>query len=284
MAKENYVSLRGQLRQQVKYVVDEQTGDVKQAIFRLYVLRRDIRDRANSFSPRTDKPIVMTEDPDVIKQIQKTELNDIVEVKGVYKTRRIVKRCQCPSCQTVNAFDANLATVTALYVGKCVELDTTTQGMDYLKNCAEISNIVKIIGRVCVDEEDIQYAETDRGDRYAKYKIAVNRKFFDTSSLDLDDHTDYPVVYSYNEVADNDIAVLKKGTLIYLDGYLHTMKYDAEVECCECGEKFNVPMQRMNLTPYSNEYLRDFKDDVLESTHTKEAVEDPAPMHDGDLG
>ncbi len=282
MAKENFVSLRGQLRQEVKYVVDSDTGEIKNAIFRLTVLRRDIRDRANNFSPKIDKPIISTNDPEIIRQIQKLKLQDIVEVKGVYKTRFITKRCRCPKCETVNAFDTSFPTVTPLFVGKCCELDTTTEGTNYLKDCAEISNIVKMIGRVCIDEGDIVYAETDRGDRYAKYKIAINRKFFDTTAMDPDDHTDYPVVYSYNEVADQDIAMLTKGTLIYLDGYLHTMNYEADVQCCECGELFKVPMQRMNLTPYSNEYLRDYKDG-LESTHKKEMIDEPAPDHEGNI-
>lgn len=283
MAKENYVSLRGQLRKEVKYFVDPTTGDVKNAIFQLTVMRRDIRDRANNFSPKYDKPLISTTDADVIRQIQKLNVGDIVEVKGFYKTKYVTKRCSCPRCATVNAFDTNFPTVVPLYVGKCVELSTTTEGTDYMKNCAEISNIVKIIGRLCIDKEDIVYAETDRGDRYAKYKIAVNRKYFDQTAVDEEDHTDYPVVYSYNEVADQDMAMMKKGTLIYLDGYLHTMKYDADVVCCECGEKFTVSMQRMNLTPYSNEYLRDHIEDGLESTHTKETMNEPEIEHDSDI-
>jgi len=283
MAKENYVSLRGQLRQEAKYIVDPDTGAFKKAVFRLTVLRRDTRDRANNFSPKFDKPIISTEDFGIIKQIQKLQVGDIVEIKGVYKTKYIKKQCKCPKCESVNVFDTPFPTITPLFVGKCTELGTNVEGTDYLKDCAEISNIVKLIGRVCIDKEDFQYGETDRGDRYVKYKIAVNRKFFDASSEGLDDHTDYPVVYSYNDVADSDMAMLKKGTLIYLDGYLHTMNYDAEVECCECGESFKVPMQRMNVTPYANEYLRDYIEDGMESTH-KEAMEDPAPMHDGDLG
>ncbi len=280
MAKENYVSLRGQLRQEVKYVMDPESGDIKSALFRLTVLRRDIRDRANNFSPKMDKPLISTSDPNIIRQIQKLKVEDIVEVKGVYKTQYITKHCQCPKCATVNAFDTNLPIIVPLYVGRCVELETTTEGMDYLKDCAEISNIVKVIGRLCIDESDIVSGETDRGDAYAKYKIAVNRKFFDTNSLDAEDHTDYPVIYSYNDVAKKDIAMLKKGTLMYVDGYLHTMKYDANIECCECGESFTVPIQRMNITPYSNEYLRDYKEDGLESTH-KETMPEPEPSHDG---
>jgi len=282
MAKENYVFLRGQLRQDVKYVANEE-GDVKKVIFRLTVLRRDTRDRANNFSPKFDRPIVASEDPEIIRATQGFKKGDIIEVKGFYKTKHITKHCKCPNCESVNGFNATFPTVCPIYVGRCAELETSVEGTDYLKNCAEVSNVAKVIGRVCINDDDFVYAETDRGDRYAKYQIAVNRKFYDSTAVDAEDHADYPIVYSYNDVADQDKAMLKQGALIYLDGYLHTMKYDAEVECFECGQTFNVPMQRMNLTPYSNEYLRDYKTDGLASTH-KEAVEDPGPMHDGDLG
>lgn len=282
MAKENYVSLKGQLRKEVKYLIDPETGNIKNAVFQLTVMRRDIRDRANNFSPKFDKPLISTENPDIIRQIQKLKLQDIVEVKGVYKSRYITKRCKCPYCESINAFDTNLATINPIYVGRCYELNTNIEGTDYMRNCAEISNIVKMIGRLCIDEDKIVYGETDSGDRYARYKIATNRKFFDASAIDLEDHADYPVVYSYNDVADQDIAMMKKGTLIYLDGYLHTMEYNVSVTCFECGKDFDVTLQRMNLTPYSNEYLRDYKENGLESTH-KETRTEPQPDHDGDI-
>ena len=41
----------------------------------------------------------------------------------------------------------------------------------------------------------------------------------------------------------------------------------------------------MNLSPYSMEYLRDFKDDILESTHvSNDNVTDPEMQKDVDKG
>lgn len=284
MAKENYVSLKGQLRQEAKYIIDSNTNEIKSAILRLTVIRRDIRNLANDFEPKFDHPIVSTTTPDMIRCIQSLNLHDIVEIKGIYKTKWITKHCRCPHCDTINAFDIDFPTIVPIFVGSCDKCKSNVEGLEYLKKYAEISNIVKVIGRVCVDEENITYSETDRGDKYASYKIAVNRKFYDPESENADDHTDYPVIYSYNDVAEKDHAVLKKGSLIYIDGYLHTMKKDIEVVCCECKESFKTTIQRMNVTPYSTEYLRDYKDDVLDSIHKKETTNDPVPTHEPDKG
>ncbi len=177
------------------------------------------------------------------------------------------KQCPDPACAQVNQFPISIQVINPTYVGKCCELGTNIEGTDYLRRCAEISNIAKMIGRVCLKDDQIIIGETERGNKFAKYQIAINRKLFDTSSVDSEDHSDYPVVYSYDDVADQDEAMLCEGALIYLDGYVHTMNTTQQVECCRCHKVFEVKNLRMNLTPYSNEYLRDYKNDGLQSTH-----------------
>ena len=120
---------------------------------------------------------------------------------------------------------------------------------------------------MCTPTDKILHGETDHGDLYARYQLAVNRKLFVKDSIDEEDHTDYPFVYSYGDVADKDLTILKQGTLIYLDGYLHTMVFEDEAECSECHNIFPFKYQRMNLTPYSTEYLRDY-DELTPSTHS----------------
>ena len=265
MAKENYISLKGQLKKEVKYIVDKDTVQIKQAILQLVVMRRDIKNRANDFSPRFDRPIIITNDPRLIRVIQTFTLYDIIEVKGTLKTKHVVKHKQCPHCGQINLIETPLQCITPIYIGKCADLETGVAGVEYLRDCAEISNIAKVIGRVCV--KDILTGETERGNKYAKYQIAINRKLFDNTAVDEDDHTDYPVVFSYDNVADEDEAMLCEGALIYLDGYLHTMELEQSILCHDCGHTFPIKVQRLNLTPYSNEYLRDYKEDGLESTH-----------------
>ncbi len=282
MAKENYISLKGQLRAEPKYILNKDTGEIKTAVIQLVVMRRDIRNRANDFSPRFDRPIIMSSDRDIIQAVQQLKLGDIAEVKGAFKTGHIIRRKRCPECGQINETDELMQVITPAYIGKCCELSTNLQGTDYLRHCAEISNIAKVIGRVCIKDDKFIVGETESGDKFMKYQIAVNRKLFDTTSLGADDHSDYPVVYSYNDVADKDEAMLCEGALIYVDGYVHTMEYDEQIECCECHKTFPIKTQRMNLTPYANEYLRDYKMDALPSKYTtNEAdINDPELVHD----
>lgn len=277
MAKENYISLKGQLKKDPKFICDPETGDIRQALFQLVVMRRDITNRSNDFSPKMDRPIIITSDPDMIKAIQELELYDIVEIKGTFKTRHVIKHKQCPHCGKINVVESSVQCVNPIFIGRCISLNTGVEGVEYMRKCAEISNIAKVIGRVCV--KDIITGETERGNKYAKYQIAINRKLFDNTAVDEEDHADYPVVYSYDDTADSDEAMLCEGALIYLDGYIHTMEFEQNILCCECNQVFTVKTQRMNLTPYSNEYLRDYKEDGLQSTHITSDIQE---THEGD--
>lgn len=267
MAKENYISLRGQLRNEVSFIKDPNTGLDKLAMFTLYVIRRSTRDRAGNLTPKFDKPIIMTADQEMINMAKKLELHDIVEIKGTFRTGFTKGHRQCPHCGKIHQIELGLQTINPSFIGALVHLNNDTEGLSYLVDTAEISNVAKVMGRVCTATDNIVTAETDRGNLYSRYQLAVNRKLFIKGTNDYEDHTDYPLVYSYDDTAYQDSLVLKQGTLLYLDGFVHTMKIDQVLNCDECGNDFSFETQRMNLTPYSNEYLRDYDMDAIESTH-----------------
>lgn len=289
MAKENYMSLRGQLRSDVKFLMDEKTGVEKTAVFTLHTIRRDTYDRAGNLNPKWDKPLIVTSDQEMIRQAKKLKKHDIVEVKGTFETKFVTKHKQCPHCGEINFIKTNSQTIYPSFIGTIVHLESDTEGLKYLIETAEISNIAKVMGRVCSKDEEIITAQTDQGEFYTRYQLAVNRKLFHKDSEDYEDHTDYPFVFSYGNVALDDQAVLKQGALIYVDGYVHTMIKDTITPCEYCGNEFAYKEQRMNLTPYANEYLRDFKMDVLEQTHpvttnNDVSTNEPEEAHDGDIG
>ncbi len=284
MAKENYLSLRGQLRSDVTFARDPDTGEITRAMFPLLVLRRNIKDRNGYLAPKFDRPIISTSDPDMIKAAETLRHYDIVDVKGTFLTQHSKRNKQCPCCGAINVIESPIQIVNPVYIGVINDkFEDDTSGTNYLMKCAEISNIAKIIGRVCTPTEQIITGETERGELYCRYQLAVNRKLYVLDSIDEEDHADYPLVYSYGKTASDDSQVLQQNALIYVDGYVHTVVLDQEVECAECHNNFPIKTQRMNLTPYSNEYLRDFKGDVLESTHTKQEQEPPEQCEDTEL-
>lgn len=268
MAKENYIRLRGQLRSDVAYLKDKD-GNIVTAIFPLLVIRREAYDRAGNLTPKWDRPIIATSDPLLIRKAQTFKKHNIIDVKGTFRTQHSRRKQDCPHCGTRNIVECVLATINPVYLGVVENRITNdTDGMQYLVDCAEVANEAKVIGRVCTPTERIAFGETDRGEVFARYQLAVNRKLYIPDSMDEEDHTDYPMVYSYGNVAEDDLHILQQNTLVFIDGYIHTMNYDQPVVCESCGEEFTFKSQKMNLTPYSMEYLRDYEE-LKESTHTK---------------
>lgn len=273
MAKENYVSLKGQLRTDVRFIPDE-TGEIACALFPLQVLRRDIRDRAGNLNPKFDRPIISTSNQEMIRLAKKLSRYDIVEIKGTFRTQKVVRNKYCEKCGQLNVIESAIQTVNPTFIGVLSrDCQNDNDGTSYLLDVAEVSNVAKVIGRVCSPTENIVLGETDQGVPFCKYQLAVNRKLYIEGSNGDDDHTDYPIVYSYGSVAEDDIQVLQQNALVYIDGYIRTSTLTKRLVCQHCGEEFDVTSKRMTLSPYSVEYLRDFKGDVLESTHGEEAIE-----------
>ncbi len=266
MAKENYISLRGQIRGDVIMVSDD-NGNPITALFSMHTLKRNIYDQAGKYELKFDKPIILTSDPKMIRSISNIKKYDIVEIKGSFTTGRAVKHKKCPHCGFVNSVEVPFQVISPSYVGILkTGLKSDSEGLQNLIECAEISNVAKVIGRVC--SEEIHTGDTERGDIFSTYQLAVNRKYYLYGSSDYDDHSDYPYVISYNDQAIKDNKALYQGSLVYIDGYVHTMLTPLSVECAneECGKEFTIKTQRMSLTPYSTEYLRDYNENAIEET------------------
>ena len=270
MAKENYVSLRGQLRREVGFKYNPQTGEPMGAMFALTTIRRDIYDRAGQVDPNFQRPIMMVNDPLLLQDVMELEVGDLVEVKGVIQTGHSKRTRICPHCGQPNVVTVPVQVIVPIYIGKLKHCANDADGLRELAKCAEISNIGKVIGRVCTPTEQIAVGNSKTGHFFTKYKVAVNRKFYLPGSVGSEDHADYISVISYDETAQDDQAVLRQGSLIYIDGYVHTMLLKEESTCEHCGETFTVRNQHAVLTPYSNEYLRDYDEDALEATHGAE--------------
>lgn len=284
MAKENYISLKGQLRGDIRFVTDPDTGEVISAMFPLFVLRRNIWDRAGNLSPKFDRPVIFTTDRLILNSLSRLKKFDIIEVKGSFRTKMSYRHKICESCGETVTVDAPIQLINPSFVGVvATNLQSNTEGLHYLIDIAEISNIAKVIGRVCCPTDSITMGETESGIPYCRYQLAVNRKLYITDSEGDDDHTDYPVVISYGDIAYDDYEVLQQGALVYLDGYIHVIQQDRVEVCPHCGASIPYKTASMSLSPYSMEYLRDFKDDVLESkygsTDVESETEIPEPLH-----
>lgn len=269
MAKENYISLRGQLKDKIS-LVKNKDGEIVSALFPMRVVRRSIYDRAGALAPRYDTPFVSTNDPEIIRRITDEKYglqpNDAIEVKGIFRSQRGVRKLICPHCGKPVQVPVEIQTVYPTFIDALHSFDSSRACNDYLIRCAEVSNIAKVLGRVCTPTDAIFIGETEQGEIYARYQLAVNRKLYIPGSENADDHTDYPWVYSYGDIAVEDAHTLQQGTLVYMDGFLRTKVYPHQVVCDECGGEFTFDHQRATLSPYSMEYLRDYAE-LNPSTH-----------------
>ena len=273
MAKENFVFLVGQVRKE-PVIKKNEDGKIVSVIFPIMTVRRKILDEAGNFAPRWDKPIILTTDPVLLEGASQIKIHDIVEVKGSIMTRNVKRKLQCPHCGQAGIYDGMITVINPVYVGVRKNLDSDAEGTAEIYKIAEISNVAKVVGRVCSPE--ITMFNNDEGAIGARYQIAINRKLFVTGT-EPEDHTDYPWVYSYGDVAETDQQALRQGSLVLLDGYVHTMKFKQNIYCSnpECGEMFDFPNQSMNITPYSCEYLENcyLPDPVVRNLNNNEDVE-----------
>lgn len=267
MAKENYIFLIGQVLKEPKIKRDED-GNPMRASFGLTTLRRDKYDRAGNFAPKWDRPAILTGVPELMKIIEDIEVNDFVEVKGTVTTKDFTKKTICPYCGAEQHTNSMMTFINPVYIFKRGHADSRTDGLPYLSAVAEASNILKIVGRVC--KEPTLYAYDD-GTKCCTYPLAVNRKLYVQGSENEEDHSDYPWVKSFGEQAEENYAALDVNSLVYIDGYIRTVKRSQDLQCAnpECGKIYSTPNTVMEAIPYATEYLADCM--LPDATHVSKA-------------
>lgn len=253
MAKENYVFLIGQVLKEPNIKYDED-GIAIRASVALTTLRRDWYDRAGNFSPKWDRPVIMTAVPQFIRQMENIKLYDFVEVKGTVTTKDYIRRTVCPHCAEEQLTNAMMTFINPSYINIRRHSESRTEGLPYLKECAEVSNTLKLIGRVCREPELYTY---DDGDQCCSYPLAVNRKLYVEGSADEEDHADYPWIKSFGDIAREDMDALHVNSLIYVDGYVRTLRREQKIQCTnpDCGQEYSFPNAVLEVVPYSVEYL-----------------------------
>ena len=249
MAKENYVWLIGQVRKEPTMRYDSEQRPIR-ASFVLTTIKRNIHDNAGMYSPKFDYPYIETSDPSLIEIIQSIKLYDFIEIKGTFATKNIKRGKKCPHCDHVMVESGTLDYVEPIYIGIRAHATSNTDGADYLRQCAEVSNTLKLVGTVCQDPRFYTY---ENGTDYALYNVAVNRKFFVNGQPETS--ADFPWVKTYGEQATKDKGAIKKGALIYIDGALKTEKASQKVVCEECGQEYDFEQIVLIAKPYSVEYL-----------------------------
>ncbi|GAA6315781.1 MULTISPECIES: single-stranded DNA-binding protein [Anaerostipes] len=256
MAKENYVILYGQVRQNPKVFISPKSGEYNGAVFQLKVLRR-LRNRDAEL--RIDLPVILTKNPELSKQIADIRKGDMVEIRGVLTTSEVLKVSICPHCGAKNRKAGVNVHVTPIFINPQEKGQTDETGLELLKKKCEISNIFMGIGTLCREPDYHEHREEDshRVIKTCAYQIAMNRKYFireDPQDL----KTDYPWIKSFGPLAEDDKDHLKMNTLIYISGSLQTRSFAKRAVCDQCEEDYEWNDVAMEIVPYNTEYLSDY--------------------------
>lgn len=275
MAKENFVYLHGQIYDKPRIYING-NGIAKKAAFAVKVLRRPQAKGEGAVTMgklSIDIPTIMTMDESLIKICQDLHKGDMVDIKGIYTTREVKKTSICPHGHQMT-WAGNCVFITPIYICPRENELSDDNGLLLLKQRAEVSNIVMLIGTLCRDPELREFEGANgRKSKVCQYQVASNRRYHIRDGIH-DERTDYPWVKTAGKQAVEDAERLRTGSVVYINGAIQTREIDRTLTCPECGEQFSIKEGVSEIYPYAVEYLQN----CIFKEKEKEKDDAPAPQ------
>jgi single-stranded DNA-binding protein len=254
MAKHNNVVLYGLVTEKPKIVKDENNEPIRCG-FSLVAIR-GVRDFGNNLDfAKLDTIKVMTFNKELIKNIEKIESLDMVEVKGSFVTKNVNKSFICENCDTKNVSAGTISFINPIYIGIREKVKDKDEALKLLKQKYEISNQVTLIGMLC---RDPRLFKTENGINITTYQMAVMRKYKVRGEL-VDNTVDFPWIKTYGKLALSDVQSLSKGAYVFVEGVIQTRDVERKTICEHCGNECSWNERIEEIVPYAVEYLRNHK-------------------------
>lgn len=264
MGRLNDTRLFGYMVDKAQIALDNETGKSIRAMFHLAVIRSTRFSGENLHM--TDKimydwPIILSTDPEMIAKIEKLEKYDIVDIKGTFVTKKIIKNAYCKGengCNACNKVDGNICYIMPIALAKRNregDIYTEKQAMQEVIANREFSNNIHLIGNLC---NPVNYFHDDSV-QTSVFQVATDRKYVVTSD-NSDIHADFPIIRSYGKQAKKDSICLQKGSTIVIDGYLHTRNFPRKTICSSCGNEFEWKDCTTEIIPFVEEYVAGYID------------------------
>lgn len=256
MAKENFVYLQGQVFDRPKIFVDA-NGEAKKASFAVKVLRRPTSMGEGSVMTgklSLDVPVVMTMDRNLIHTCSTLHKGDMVDIRGVYTTREVLKRSICSNGHDIT-WAGNFVFITPIYICQREQSLSDMQGMELLRQRSEVSNLVMIIGTLCREPELLEFKTNGRKSNVCQYQLASNRRYHIRDGMHEHERTDYPWIKTSGRQALEDAKRLHTGSVVYINGAIQTREIERTIVCPECGASNTIKESVCEIFPYSVEYL-----------------------------
>lgn len=254
MSRHNEVILNGMVLMEPQFKKNEKGENVRGCVSILVI--RGQRDICNDKIKNIiyDAPNIVTENPQILRIMEGLKPNMMIECKGVFTTKNVMKAKICPHCKERTSKPGVFSYISPIY------FDVRETGLDDLaaralleKRC-EISNSITAIGTVT--KEPVFYK--DEKISAMEYTIAINRKYFIQEDSTLS-KTDYPVVKTFGTKAEEDHKKIKIGTELLINGMLQTKEFRNKIQCENCGEINDFKDTSMEIIPYATEYLKGYR-------------------------
>lgn len=255
MARHNLVTINARVLANPTIIINNETGEYKQGFCWVATIRNDRDNGLDDDTFKFDRPLILTGNPEIIKNMETWKQNDIVEIKGAVTTKDVIKKPRCPICSEKNSQEGVLDFVSPIFTSVRKTNLSEEESIDELDRLREISNNVILMGYLT---GPVKYYHPE-GDKYrtSSYQIAVNRKYFLKDDY-ADVRTDYPYIRTFGQQAKLDHICLDQSSLILVDGYIQTKEYTKRIQCKHCNEFFDWNDNSIEIIGNSIEYLQNF--------------------------
>ena len=260
MGRLNEVMLFGTVPRLPMIKKNDETGELENGIGVLNVLRTSNRVKNGRDYIGLSSPYITTRDPAHIAQMTRWQENDIVLTKGFFSTRVASKVSTCPFCGAKNKKKGVLNFVEPIYTHTVQQTRSSVEAHTTLLNeYREMSNTFRGVGTLMEDPSRMVFRTTDRsGFAFLQYRIAISRNYR-VRNDPAEKTVDFPWVKVYGEACNRDYYRLKKGSQVYIDGYLQTRRVTKHMRCAACGMTYDWTEATMEVVPYHTEYLSGFR-------------------------
>ena len=227
-----------------------------------------------------DTPIIVATDADRVDEIEKVKIGDLVLVKGALATRMVYKTPLCPHCGQRQRLEGQLTYITPISVsvikkGVCLNQYNNFDAklaVATLRELKEVSNYATILGVVAIPPKAYK-SEGEKKRRIVSYQMATKRKFRILGSA-ADDKVDFPWVKSYGKVGINDARYIKKGTYIFVDGWIRARTFSRTDTCQHCGKDFDWKDMSQEIVSYATEYLKNYNEVATSEEEIRKEVQE----------
>lgn len=231
-------------------IIKSEDGEYIKGVLPLCVVRSDRYTGDSDKMLKQDIPLIFSDKPEIIAEMDKVQQNDMIYIKGVIVTKPSLKITTCPECGKEQSKQGMIVYIYPIYFEIREHGLTQKESVEMLYKHREISNEVLVIGNLCMNPIKVSALKKTA---ISEYQIAIPR----TYRID-EEKTDYPWVKSYGSNAEEDMKRLQSGSTILIDGCIQARSIVRKSKCEECGKEYEWRDSAMEVVPYETEYLANF--------------------------